>query len=169
MIKLLTMFYQFLIRFGVYLLPVVLLIIRLAWGWELFQSGHSHLQDVPGMTARFESWGIPQAKANVYISGYTEMIGGLLMMGGLASRVVSIPLIINFCVAYLTASHDNVVKFFHNIPHQDPSILIDDAAFPFLVMSLLILAAGPGVLSIDGLLKYTIFRKKAATAPPPSA
>jgi putative oxidoreductase len=157
MIKLLSKFYGFLVRFGVYLLPLVLLIIRLAWGWELFQSGHSHLQDVPTMVQRFTDWGVPLPKPSVYISGGTEMVGGILIMAGLAARLISIPLIVNFCVAYLTASRDKVVNFLH----QDPSVFIDDAAFPFLVMSLLILAIGPGAISADALLKRTVFKRQA--------
>src|SRR5271170_1591910 len=141
--------YQLLIRIGQYLKPAVLLIFRLAWGWELFESGRAHLANVPAMVERFQHWGIPLPHLNVYISGYTEMFGGLLLMAGLASRLIAIPLFFNFCVAYLTASHDTVVNFFR----QDPSNIIDDAAFPFLITSLLILALGPGVISIDGLIK----------------
>ncbi len=164
MIKLLSRFYAFLIRFGVYLLPFVLLIIRLAWGWELFESGRAHLQDVPTMVQRFTEWGVPLPKPSVYISAGTEMVGGLLIMAGLASRLISIPLFFNFCVAYATASRDKVVNFFH----QDPSAFIDDAAFPFLIMSLLILAVGPGPISIDALLKRTVFKKQARQQPSPA-
>jgi putative oxidoreductase len=153
--------YQLLIRFGRYLTPAVLLIFRLAWGWELFESGRAHLGNVSAMVERFQSWGVPLPHLNVYISGYTEMLGGLLLMVGLASRLISIPLFFNFCVAYLTASHDTIVNFFH----QDPSNFIDDAAFPFLITSILILAVGPGLISIDGFLKYVICRRSNAVAP----
>src|SRR5271155_879993 len=142
--------YQLLIRIGQYLKPAVLLIFRLAWGWELFESGRAHLANVPAMVERFQSWGVPFPHLNVYISAYTEMFGGLLLMVGLASRLISIPLFFNFCVAYLTASHDTVVNFFH----QDPSNFIDDTAFPFLITSMLFLAAGPGIISADALIKH---------------
>jgi putative oxidoreductase len=150
--------YQLLNRFGRYLTPAVLLIFRLAWGWELFESGRAHLANVSAMVARFQSWAVPFPHLNVYISAYTEMFGGLLLMVGLASRLISIPLFFNFCVAYLTASQDTVVNFFH----QDPSNFIDDAAFPFLITSLLILAVGPGLISIDAFLNYMMFRRPKA-------
>ena len=125
-----------------------LLVIRLAWGWELLESGHGHLSDVAGTAKNFADWGIPFPTANVYISGTTEMVGGVLIMLGLFSRFISIPLFINFCVAYLTASRDKVTHFFS----QDVSNIIDDSAFPFLVMSLLILAFGAGKFSVDYLI-----------------
>ena len=150
--KRLTSLYNVLIRIGHYLTPGVLLIFRLAWGWELFESGRAHLSNVPAMVERFQSWGVPLPHLNVFISGYTELFGGLFLMAGLASRLIAIPLFFNFCVAYLTASHDTVVNFFR----QDPSNFIDDAAFPFLITSLLILALGPGPISIDWLLKSLV-------------
>jgi len=152
--------YQWLIQISQHLTPAVLLVFRLAWGWELFESGRAHLGNVPAMVERFQSWGVPLPHLNVYISAYTEMFGGVLLMAGLASRLISIPLFFNFCVAYLTASHDTVVNFFH----QDPSNFIDDTAFPFLITSLLILAVGPGFISIDGFLKYMMCRRPKATA-----
>ena len=141
--------YGMLIRSGSYLTPGVLLIFRLAWGWELFESGQAHLNNVPTMVERFQQWGVPFPHLNVYVSGYTEMFGGVLLMLGLASRLIAIPLFFNFCVAYVTASHATVVNFFH----QDPSNFVDDAAFPFLITSLLILAVGPGLISADALIK----------------
>ena len=152
--------YKLLIRFGTILIPVVLLLTRLAWGWELYESGHGHLTHLNATIANFTGWGIPHPRFNAYISGYTEMIGGILIMIGLAARLVSVPLFINFCVAYLTASRMTVMNFFH----QDPSNFIDDNAFPFLMMSLTILAFGPGLLSIDGFLKYMLCK---TTAPAP--
>jgi len=148
-----------LVRIGHYLTPGILLIFRLAWGWELFESGQTHLSNVPTMVARFQQWGVPLAHLNVYVSAYTEMFGGLFLMAGLASRLITIPLFFNFCVAYLTASHDTVVNFFH----QDPSNFIDDSAFPFLITSVLIFALGPGIISADALIKHlTCGRRKAA-------
>jgi putative oxidoreductase len=154
--------YQVLIRFGFYLVPIILLIIRLAWGWELFESGSGHLNpsNLPAMFQRFTAWGVPLPHLSVYVSAYTEMIGGILLMIGLGARAISIPLFINFCVAYATASQDVVLNFFK----QDPANFIDDKAFPFLITSLIMIAFGPGLISIDGLLKHTVFRKHQPSA-----
>lgn len=128
-----------------------LLLTRLAWGWQLLESGHAHLSDVAGSAKNFAEWGIPLPTFNVYLAGSVEMFGGALLMLGLASRLISVPLFFNFCVAYLTASRETVKHLFT----QNPDMFINDAAFPFLVTSLLILAFGPGKASIDYLLRRT--------------
>jgi putative oxidoreductase len=156
--RILTSLYELLIRAGSNLQSFILLIFRLAFGWELVESGWRHLHDVQAMAARFESWGIPHPHANVYISGTTEMVGGALLMLGLASRLICVPLIVNFIVAYLTASRGTVQGFFHN----DPANFIDDAAFPFLITAILVLAFGPGKISVDAWLKRRLGRGTAA-------
>jgi uncharacterized membrane protein YphA (DoxX/SURF4 family) len=83
------------------------------------------------------------------MSGTTEMVGGAVWMLGLGVRIISVPLLINFCVAYLTASRDKVLHLFT----QDPSNFIDDTAFPFLVTSLVMIAFGAGAVSIDAVIK----------------
>lgn len=131
------------------LAQVVLLIFRLAWGLELIQSGRGHLQNVDQMVVRFTNWGVPFPHVNVYISAGTEIVGGVLLMLGLATRLISIPLFFNFVVAYLTASRDAVANFFSN-----PNGIIDDTAFPFLVTTLVMLAFGPGVISLDAIIRW---------------
>ena len=155
--------YRKLIIYSIYLAPIVLLIVRLSWGWESFESGrahlsHDHFQDTVSF---FDSLHIPAPKASVIISGSVEVAGGILLMLGLGSRLIAVPLAINFCMAIVTASKDNVANFFH----QDPSKIVDDTAFPFLIASLIILAFGPGLFSIDAILKRTLFKRHSAGLP----
>jgi putative oxidoreductase len=147
--------YQQLRRAGTIAAPVVLLLIRLAWGWELVESGFGHLTHLDQTTHFFATLNIPAPQANAILSGTTEMVGGALWMLGLGARVISIPLLINFCVAYLTASRDKVAHLFT----QDPSNFVDDTAFPFLVTSLLMIAFGAGAISIDALIKRWLARR----------
>jgi putative oxidoreductase len=128
--------------------------LRLSWGWEMLESGYGHLTHIQDTTNFFISLHIPFPKANVIISASIELIGGALMMLGLAARLISIPLLFNFFVAIVTASHDNVVHIFT----QDISKIVDDTAYPFLMTSLIILAFGPGLFSIDGVLRATVFK-----------
>ena len=100
------------------------------------------------MVERFTEWGVPFPTFNVYLSGITEIVCGLLLVAGFASRLITIPLIINFCVAYLTASREVLLKIFN-----DPDAFVSDAAFLFLLASVIILIFGPGALSVDGILK----------------
>ncbi len=151
--------YLMLVRFGRILAPIVLLLIRLSWGWELAESGHGHLAHLDKTTDFFASLHIPAPCANAVVCGTTELVGGVLVMAGLGARLVALPLIFNFCVAFLTDAHDQVVHVLSN-----PDGVVDYAAFPFLMMALIMLAFGPGVISVDGILKHTAFGDKAPAA-----
>ena len=125
----------------------------------MFVSGRAHLSDVPAMVERFQEWGVSFPTFNVYVSGLTECACGLLLLVGFASRLITIPLIVNFCVAYLTASREVLLNVF-----SDPDAFVSDAAFLFLLASVIIF--GPGAFSVDGVLKklFVAPRKKEAEA-----
>jgi|HubBroStandDraft_6_1064221.scaffolds.fasta_scaffold465156_2 putative oxidoreductase len=153
---------ELLTKIGTPLQCLVLLLIRLAWGFQLYESGWAHLTHVEKTAEFFESLHIPFPVANVYISGSVELAGGILLMLGLFSRFISIPLLFNFCVAYLTASPGALKELLH---FKNPDDFINDAAFPFLVTSLLILAFGPGKISVDYLLEKFWGKKSGASGP----
>jgi putative oxidoreductase len=155
--QLIVKYYGKLIGFGFYFAPFVLLAIRLTWGWELFESGMGHLNHLDKTTAFFESLHIPFPHANAVMCGTTELTGGILFMSGLASRLIAIPVFFNFCVAYATDAPDTVKHIF-----TDPDKFIDYAAFPFLITALIMIAFGPGILSLDEVLKRTLFDKHRA-------
>ena len=131
--------YQLLIAGASSLKSPFLLIVRLYWGWQMFVSGRAHLSDVPTMVQRFQEWGVPFPTFNVYVSGLTECACGLLLLIGFASRLITIPLIVNFCVAYLTASREVLLNIFN-----DPDAFVSDAAFLFLLASVIVFIFGPG-------------------------
>ncbi|CAN5477780.1 hypothetical protein BH18VER1_BH18VER1_18580 [soil metagenome] len=81
----------------------------------------------------------------------TECVGGLLLVAGLASRVVSVPLMILLTVAYLTADLDKVKVIF-----SDPDKFLATAEFLFFFAVVLIFAFGPGKFSLDWLLKRKV-------------
>jgi putative oxidoreductase len=147
-------------KIGTCLQCPVLLLVRLAWGFQLAESGWGHLTNVGKTADFFTSLHIPFPVANVYLSGTTEFVGGILLMVGLFSRIISIPLFFNFCVAYLTASHAAIKELIH---FQSPDDFINDSAFPFLVTSLLILAFGPGKISLDYLFEKFCGKKSGAS------
>ena len=124
----------------------------------MFVAGSAHLSDVPAMVERFQEWGVP-FPINVYVSGLTECVFGLLLLAGFASRSITIPLIINFCVAYLTASREVLLGIF-----SDPDAFVSDAAFLFLLASVIVFIFGPGLFSVDALIKrfFVMPRKKEA-------
>jgi len=134
-----------------FLSHVFLLAIRVTWGYQFFLTGKGKLMNIDKTTGFFNDLGIPAPKFHAYLAGSTECFGGLLLLVGLASRVVSIPLAVTMIVAYLTAHKDNV----HNLDD-----FVAQAPFPFLMTALIVLFFGAGIISIDGLLGCTVFKKK---------
>jgi putative oxidoreductase len=153
--------YRKLILSGIYFAPVALLILRIGWGWESAESGYRHFKNFDKTVAFFQSLDIPNPKMATAVSATAELVGGSLIIVGLGARAVSLPLIFNFAVAIATASKDNVKMIFK----QDYSNIVDDTAYPFLIMAIIIFAFGPGLFSIDGILKKTVFKKYAAGLP----
>jgi uncharacterized membrane protein YphA (DoxX/SURF4 family) len=88
----------------------------------------------------------------------------MLLMLGLATRLISVPLVFNFLVAILTAGAANVKQAFLGGDLLEPNYdaghlggleaIVDDTAFPFLLTSLATLTFGAGKVSLD----YVIYR-----------
>jgi putative oxidoreductase len=133
---------------GTFLWPLFLLIMRLFWGWQFFQTGLGKLLNLDRTAGFFASIDIPWPKLSVVLAGLTEAGGGLLLMVGLASRLVSLPLIGVMAVAYATADRDALSAMF-----SDPDRFTSAAPFLFLLTSVIVFAAGPGKLSLDARLQ----------------
>jgi putative oxidoreductase len=152
--------YRQLIRLSTFLKCPLLLVIRLFWGWQFFQTGWGKLTHLEKTTDFFKDLGIPLPALNATMAGATECFGGLLLLIGLGSRLISLPLIVTMIVAYLTADMDAVKGIF-----SDPDAFTSAAPFLFLFSSLLILVFGPGKISVD----HLIGRKIQQCCPPSSA
>lgn len=168
-----TRAYGLLVSFGNNLRSLVLLIVRLTWGWELYLSGYRHLTHYDSTLQAFKGWNVPMPEVNVYISGCTELVGGLALMLGFGARIIAIPLFFNFCVAYATASILSLKQFafggqYLSRRDYDPGRLsaleaiINDTAFPFMITSLLMLAFGAGRISVDYLLARITGKSRSA-------
>lgn len=136
-----------------YLQSPLLLVIRLYWGWSFAQSGWGKLHNLEKTAGFFESIHIPMPKANAIAAGSVECFGGVLLALGLFARPVSIPLIFTMIIAYVTADNEAL----HAIT-SDPDKFVTAAPFLFLLASVIVLAFGPGKISLDALF----FRKSAA-------
>jgi putative oxidoreductase len=130
---------------------LLLLVIRLYWGWEFFLTGKGKLMDLQKPTEYFQSLGIPLPHAQAILAVATECFGGLLLLAGLCSRLISIPLTILLTVAYLTADLDKVKMIF-----SDPDKFLTADEFLFLFVVVVVFAFGPGKFSIDWLIKRKI-------------
>ena len=134
-----------------FLSHLFLLAVRVTWGYQFFLTGKGKLTHIDKTTAFFSDLGIPAPKFHAILAGSTECFGGALLVIGLASRVVSIPLTVTMVVAYLTAHKDNV----HSLDD-----FVAQAPFPFLMTALIVLFFGAGIISVDGLLEHTVFKKR---------
>jgi putative oxidoreductase len=126
----------------------VLLAIRLFWGWGFFQAGWGKLTNLDRTAGFFESLNIPLPKLNAIMAAGTECLGGLLLIVGLASRVVSVPLMFVMMIAYATADKEALQAIF-----SDPDKFLSATPFLFLLACVIIFVSGPGKLSLDALLK----------------
>lgn len=132
-------------RFLPHVQSIVLLFIRITMGWGFFLTGKGKLSNLERTTQFFDSLHLPLPKFQAVLAGSTEMIGGMLLLFGLGTRFISLPLAFTMVVAYLTAHRDEA---FGSI-----SDFTDQAPFPFLMAALVTLAFGAGRLSLDHLIK----------------
>lgn len=121
-----------------------LLLIRLYWGYGFFMAGKGKLFNLERTAGFFADLSIPFPMANAAAAGATECVGGLLLLIGLGSRLVSLPLAFTMIVAYATA-HREALWIMEEIIQQE--------AYTYLMAALLIMVFGPGKFSIDYLLK----------------
>lgn len=152
---LLTRGYQLLINAASRLQSPLLLALRLYWGWQFFLDGKGKLQNLQKITDYFgHDLHIPFPHFNACLASATECIGGLLLLAGLGSRLVSLPLIFTMIIAYLTAEFDKVKHIF-----SDPDKFVSADPFLYLLACVIVLVFGPGVFSLDWVLAKRQRRK----------
>ena len=132
----------------------LLLAMRLYWGWQFFQTGKGKLMNLDRTTGFFESLHIPMPHLNAVVAGSTECFGGLLLLLGLGSRVLTIPLIFTMCIAYATAETEALHSIF-----SDPDKFVSAAPFEFMLTAIIVLVFGPGKFSLDWLIAKMFCRK----------
>lgn len=135
---------------GVLLQPVILLLIRINWGWKFFQTGKGKLANHEQVTEFFSSLAIPLPGLNAWFVGGVECFGGLLLLAGLAARPVAALLASTMLVAYISVPSDRA-KLLAVFSDPDPFVAADP--FLFLFAALLVFAFGPGRISLDALGK----------------
>ncbi len=135
------------------------LLVRLFVGYFFLETGWGKVHNLDAMAERFEGWGIPAPALSAALSGYTELIGGTLVLIGLLTRLASIPMVINMVVAIL------VVRM-KKVSGLDEFAELDE---PLYALSFLWLAfSGPGKASLDHLL-FRVLRRRPAQASQPAA
>jgi putative oxidoreductase len=129
----------------------LLFVIRFYWGLSFAQDGWGKLRNLDKIVAYFTELGIPMPKVNAIMASSTQCICGSLLLVGLFSRVASVPLVGVMLVAYATAEKEALHAIF-----SDTDKFVTATPFLFLLAALIVLAFGPGKISLD----YLFFRRK---------
>ncbi|SPE24452.1 DoxX [Candidatus Sulfotelmatomonas gaucii] len=133
----------------------LLLAIRLYWGWQFAQDGWGKLTHLARVTNFFDSLNLPAPGATATLVASVEFFGGILLVLGLASRLISLVLFVNMTMAYLSVPDDRV-NFSHMF--SNPSDFYNATPYTYWFTALLILILGPGLFSIDTLIRRRFAR-----------
>ncbi|MGB7264660.1 MAG: DoxX family protein [Terracidiphilus sp.] len=128
---------------------LLLLAIRLYWGWQFAQDGWGKLTHLARVTDFFSSLNLPAPGATAVVVGTVELVGGILFACGIASRLTSLVLFVNMTMAYLSVPDDRV-NFSHIL--SNPSDFYNATPYTYWFAALLILILGPGLFSADTLI-----------------
>ncbi len=124
-----------------------LFLIRLYWGWGFFQAGWGKFGKMDEVIGFFTTLNIPMPEILAYTVATVETVGGLLLLLGLAARVIAMPLIVIMVTALFTAHAEATYNIFN-----DAKTFFEQAPVLFLYACLLVLIFGPGKWSLDHML-----------------
>jgi putative oxidoreductase len=139
---------SFFARIGLWLQPVLLLVIRLYWGWEFILTGWGKLTHLARTADYFASLNLPAPMVAAALTGGVEVAGGALLLLGLFTRFATPALLLVLCGAYATAERDALMTIV-----SDPDKFTGATPFLFLFATLVVFAFGPGKLSLDAMAR----------------
>lgn len=119
------------------------LLVRLVFGYFWLETGWAKLHNLDFFSSRFVEWGIPWPTLSATVSAGMEFVGGLLMILGLCTRLVMLPMIFNMLVAL-------AVVVLPQISTLDEFVELDEVLYVAVFVWLLV--AGPGRASLDALI-----------------
>jgi putative oxidoreductase len=119
------------------------LVARITLGVLFVSTGWGKVHSLDKVASFFTELGIPAPAFHAGLVSFVELIGGALLVLGLASRLAAVPLLVSMAVAILTAQRDNV----HGLPD-----LFGLVEWTYLALLLWVAIAGPGKVSLDHVL-----------------
>jgi len=138
---------------GLTVLRVVLGVVFIAHGAQKFAQG------IPNVTQGFAGMGVPLAEVAAPVVAGLELVGGVLLVAGVATPVVGLLLVVDIVVAGLLA-------------HATAGFFAQDGGFEYVlvlaVASLAVALTGPGRFSVDALVLRSSRRKRGIAEPLPA-
>ncbi|UFU14693.1 DoxX family protein [Curtobacterium sp. C1] len=138
---------------GLTALRIVLGVVFIAHGAQKFAQG------IPNVTQGFAGMGVPLAEVAAPVVAGLELVGGVLLVAGVATRVVGLLLAVDMVVAGLLA-------------HATAGFFAQDGGFEYVlvlaVASVAVALTGPGRFSVDALVLRSSRRKRGVAEPLPA-
>ena len=129
---------------------LLLLAIRLYWGFQFAQDGWGKLTHLDKVTEFFGTLNLPAPHMTALLVALVEFVGGIFFGLGLLSRLTSLVLFVNMTMAYLSVADDRV-NFSHIF--SKPEDFYGASPYTYWFAALLILILGPGLFALDTLLQ----------------
>jgi putative oxidoreductase len=118
------------------------LVVRIVVGLVFADTGWGKLHALPRMIENFRGWGIPAPEVLApFVSGM-EFVGGLLLLVGLLTRFIAVPMMVIMVVAIVSAKLADVDSLETLLGFEEVS---------YFVMFAWLGIAGPGPVSLDRL------------------
>ncbi len=138
---------------------------RITIGLGYFHTGVGKWRNFEHTVEFFTSVGIPFARANAAFIASLEVVGGVLLLVGLLTRLSGTLLAGSMVVALLTADRDGFIASWGSASDSSPT---DIASFVFLLFLLWLIVHGAGPISLDR-LAARLFRGSSGSSGSPAA
>jgi len=125
------------------------LVTRLVMGQAFYETGSGKIENFANTVSFFTELGIPMPEANAFLVSRLEFWGGLLLLVGLATRLVAAGLASTMLVALATADR---ATFLDALRGTGDGGLTDVVPFVYLLLLGWLVLAGPGAASLDALV-----------------
>jgi len=113
---------------------------RITLGVLFMSTGWGKVHHLQQVSAYFSELAIPWPAFHATLVSYVELVGGVLLLVGLATELAAVPLAVSMMVAILTAKRAEV--------HQLPDLL-GLVEWTYLVLLIGLVFSGAGRLSLD--------------------
>lgn len=129
------------------------LLARVTLGVLFMSTGWGKVHALAKVTAFFTELGIPWPAFQATLVSYVELVGGTMLLLGIATEFAALPLIISMSVAIVTAKRDEL----HSLPD-----LFGLVEWTYLVLLIFVVFVGAGKASLDARVRRRLRGESAA-------